>query len=129
VPARTNLVGHGQVGVQIGVSGAAVAVREGRRDHTVGVELGHSLGTHAGERHVVFDVFEGVGDGLIMNIFKGFRAKPLGLDFYIGLPTSIDRNRVAYLHAWSQALLHLNTMPPRFVAGMLNPFGLTSGPL
>jgi hypothetical protein len=59
--------------VQIGVSGAAVAVREGRRDHTVGVELGHSLGTHAGERHVVFDVFEGVGDGLIMNIFKGFR--------------------------------------------------------
>jgi CubicO group peptidase (beta-lactamase class C family) len=55
-------------------------------------------------------------------------AKPLGLDFYIGLPTSIDRNRVAYLHAWSpaQALLHLNTMPPRFVAGMLNPFGLTA---
>ena len=61
------------MGVQIGLSRAAVAVREGRRDHTVGVELGHSLGTHAGEHHVVFDVFEGVGDGLIMNIFKGFR--------------------------------------------------------
>jgi integrase len=61
------------VGVQIGVSRAAVAVREGRRDHTVSVELGHSLGTYAGERHVVLDVVEGVGDGLIMNIFKGFR--------------------------------------------------------
>jgi CubicO group peptidase (beta-lactamase class C family) len=55
-------------------------------------------------------------------------AKPLGLDFYIGLPVSIDRNRVAHLHAWSQAkaLLHLNTLPPRLVAAVFNPFGLTA---
>lgn len=56
-------------------------------------------------------------------------AEPLGLDFYIGLPGSVDRNRVAHLHAWHQAraLLHLNTMPPRLVAaGLLNPFGLTA---
>ena len=55
-------------------------------------------------------------------------AKPLGLEFYIGLPASIDRDRVAYLHAFSRAelLLHLNTMPPRLVAAMLNPFGLTA---
>ena len=55
-------------------------------------------------------------------------AKPLGLDFYIGLPASVERNRVAHLHAYPQAkmLLHLNTMPPRFVAALFNPFGLTA---
>jgi CubicO group peptidase (beta-lactamase class C family) len=55
-------------------------------------------------------------------------AEPLGLDFYIGLPASVDRNRVARLHGWPQAmaLLHLNTMPPRFVAALFNPFGLTA---
>jgi CubicO group peptidase (beta-lactamase class C family) len=55
-------------------------------------------------------------------------AKPLGLDFYIGLPASVDRNRVAHLHGWStpQLLLHLNTMPPRFVAALLNPFSPTA---
>jgi CubicO group peptidase (beta-lactamase class C family) len=55
-------------------------------------------------------------------------AKPLGLDFYIGLPASVDRDRVAHLHAWSQAkmLLHLNTLPPRLVAATFNPFGLTA---
>jgi CubicO group peptidase (beta-lactamase class C family) len=55
-------------------------------------------------------------------------AKPLGLDFYIGLPDSVDRNRVAYLHAFArdELLRHLNTIPPRFVAAMLNPFSLTA---
>ena len=55
-------------------------------------------------------------------------AKPLGLEFYIGLPASVDRDRVAYLHGYSRAelLLHLNTMPPRFVAALLNPRGLTA---
>ena len=55
-------------------------------------------------------------------------AEPLGLDFYIGLPASVNRDRVAHLHAWSPAelLLHLNTMPPRFVAAVLNPFSLTA---
>jgi CubicO group peptidase (beta-lactamase class C family) len=55
-------------------------------------------------------------------------AKPLGLEFYIGLPASVDRDRVARLHGWSraEALLHLNVMPPRFVAALLNPFSLTA---
>ena len=55
-------------------------------------------------------------------------AKPLGLDFYIGLPTSVDRERVAHLHVYSRAqlLLHLHTMPPRFVAAMLKPRSLTA---
>jgi CubicO group peptidase (beta-lactamase class C family) len=54
-------------------------------------------------------------------------ATPLNLDFYIGLPASVDRSRVAHLHTWSraEALLHLNTMPPGFVVGLLNPFSLT----
>lgn len=55
-------------------------------------------------------------------------AQPLGLEFYIGLPASVDRDRVAHLHGYSRAemLLHLNTMPLRFVAALLNPFGLTA---
>ena len=54
-------------------------------------------------------------------------ATPLGLDFYIGLPASVDRSRVAHLHGWStpEALLHLNTMPAGLVLGLLNPFSLT----
>ncbi|OBI42930.1 EstA family serine hydrolase [Mycobacterium kyorinense] len=53
---------------------------------------------------------------------------PLGLDLHIGLPASVDRDRVAHLHGWrrSEALLHVNTMPPRVALGLLNPFGLTS---
>ncbi|MFF0637658.1 serine hydrolase domain-containing protein [Nocardia sp. NPDC004151] len=55
-------------------------------------------------------------------------AAPLGLDFHIGLPDSVDRDRVARLHAWSryEAMLHLNTMPPRFVLGLLNPRSLAA---
>src|ERR1700733_13628617 len=54
-------------------------------------------------------------------------ATPLGLDLYIGLPASVDRDRVAHLHAWprAEALLHLNAMPPRLALALLNPFGLT----
>jgi CubicO group peptidase (beta-lactamase class C family) len=54
-------------------------------------------------------------------------ATPLALDFYIGLPASVDRSRIAHLHGWTraEALLHLNTMPPGFVVGLLNPLSLT----
>ena len=55
-------------------------------------------------------------------------AEPLGLDFYIGLPASVDRDRVAHLHAWSvpQMLFHLHTLPPRFALAMMNPRSLTA---
>lgn len=55
-------------------------------------------------------------------------AGPLGLDFHIGLPLSIDRDRIARMHAWSRGepLLHLNTMPARFVLGLLRPRSLTA---
>ena len=55
-------------------------------------------------------------------------AGPLDLDFYIGLPASVDRNRVAQLAAFSRSelVLHLNTMPPLFAAAMFNPFSLAA---
>lgn len=53
-------------------------------------------------------------------------ARPLGLNLFIGLPDSVDRDRVAHLHHWSRAesLLHLNVMPPALVAASFNPLGL-----
>jgi CubicO group peptidase (beta-lactamase class C family) len=55
-------------------------------------------------------------------------AGPLGLDFHIGLPVSVDRNRVALLRAGtkSEFILHLNTMPPLFVAALMNPRSLAA---
>jgi CubicO group peptidase (beta-lactamase class C family) len=54
-------------------------------------------------------------------------AGPLDLDFYIGLPLSVDRTRVAHLVPISRAemLLHLHTMPPLFVAALFNSRSLT----
>lgn len=53
-------------------------------------------------------------------------AMPLGLDFCIGLPKSVSRQRVALLHHWKRAegLLHLKAMPMRLVAASFNPVGL-----
>ena len=55
-------------------------------------------------------------------------ATPLGLDFHIGLPDSVDRDRVAHLHAFSaaQMLFHLHSLPPGFVLAMMNPGSLTA---
>ena len=55
-------------------------------------------------------------------------AAPLDLDFYIGLPASVDRNRVALLHplAKRDAVLNLHTVPPRTAAAFVNPFGLVA---
>jgi CubicO group peptidase (beta-lactamase class C family) len=55
-------------------------------------------------------------------------AAPLQSNLYIGLPESVDRNRVAHIHNWVRAetLLHLRVMPPGFVAASLNPVGLTA---
>jgi CubicO group peptidase (beta-lactamase class C family) len=54
-------------------------------------------------------------------------AAPLGLDLYIGLPASVNRDLIAHLHGWprAKALLHLNAMPPRLALALLNPRGLT----
>ncbi|WP_118914976.1 serine hydrolase domain-containing protein [Mycobacterium shigaense] len=55
-------------------------------------------------------------------------ARPLGLDFHIGLPDSVDRDRVAHLDGWSlpQLLFHLNTMPRGLALALFNPFDLAA---
>lgn len=55
-------------------------------------------------------------------------AAPLDAEFYIGLPDTVDPGRLAFIHGYKPAemLLHLNEMPPRFVAGFLNPRSITS---
>ena len=64
----------------------------------------------------------------LVQFFAAEIAKPLGLDFYIGLPVSVDRGRVAYLHAWPVAklLLHLNMFPPRTFSGTAQSVQLDS---
>ncbi len=52
-------------------------------------------------------------------------AQPLGLDFYIGLPTAVNRDRVAYLHPFSRSKLLLH-VPPAVVVASVNPFSLTA---
>jgi CubicO group peptidase (beta-lactamase class C family) len=55
-------------------------------------------------------------------------AAPLELEFYIGLPESVDRNRIARMHGFSrwEMLGHLREFPPQFVLGMMNPRSLTA---
>jgi CubicO group peptidase (beta-lactamase class C family) len=55
-------------------------------------------------------------------------AGPLQLDFYIGLPASVDRDRVAHLHAFSksQMMLHLTSLPLRLVGAVMNPYSMAA---
>ena len=55
-------------------------------------------------------------------------AAPLNIEFYIGLPESVDAGRLAFFHGYKlpETLLHLHQMPPRFVAGFLNPRSVTA---
>jgi CubicO group peptidase (beta-lactamase class C family) len=55
-------------------------------------------------------------------------ARPLDAEFYLGLPDSVDRSRIARIDGWSPLLLpfHLRTLPWRMVLGMMLPWTLTS---
>src|ERR1044072_8280288 len=55
-------------------------------------------------------------------------ARPLGLDFHIGLPDWIDRDRVAHLHVPSPiaTLMHLHVLPPKLAAAWFIPMTLTA---
>ncbi len=55
-------------------------------------------------------------------------AQPLGLEFYIGLPSTVPESRVAEIKAFRpvRMLLHLNTMPAGMVLALMNPRSLTS---
>lgn len=53
---------------------------------------------------------------------------PMGLDVHIGLPATVDRDRVAHVHNWKrpESLLHVHEMPLGFLGAALNPVGLTA---
>ena len=55
-------------------------------------------------------------------------AQPLGLEFYIGLPSTVPASRIAEIKAYRPArmLLHMNTMPAGMVLALMNPRSLTS---
>src|SRR6185369_1310477 len=55
-------------------------------------------------------------------------AAPLGIEFYIGLPDTVDPERVAFIHGYKPAelMLHMGTMPRKFVMGFLNPRSVTA---
>ena len=55
-------------------------------------------------------------------------AGPLGIEFYIGLPDAVDHERVAFIHGYKPAelMLHMGTMPRKFVLGFLNPRSVTA---
>ncbi len=60
--------------------------------------------------------------------FQDEIARPLELDFYIGLPEGFPRKRLAKIKgnkAW-QTLFHLNKLPWGFVKSFLNPKSLTA---
>jgi CubicO group peptidase (beta-lactamase class C family) len=92
-----------------------------------------------GERHGYHGISLGWYEGeLLRRVDPGHRslgqffhdevAAPLGLDFHIGLPASVPAARVATIKGFHplQMLLHLHTMPPRFVLAYLNPRSLTA---
>jgi CubicO group peptidase (beta-lactamase class C family) len=64
----------------------------------------------------------------IARFFDQEIARPLDLDFYIGLPSHVGRDRVAHLGAPTKAdaLRGVLKMPPRQVFALINPFGLSS---
>lgn len=55
-------------------------------------------------------------------------AAPLDLDLFIGVPASVDRERIARLKALSRLdlLFHMNTMPPMFALAMMNKASLVA---
>src|SRR5262245_48131615 len=54
-------------------------------------------------------------------------AQPLEAEFYIGLPDTVDSDRVAHIHGYkpSEMIRHINVMPLRFVLGYSNPRSIT----
>lgn len=61
------------------------------------------------------------------HFFQEEIAKPLGLEFYIGLPAEVPDSRIAAIEGIRplELLLRFNEMPGRFVLAFLNPRSLT----
>jgi hypothetical protein len=65
-----HLVGNRDVGVQVGVSGAAVAVGESRRNQSTHVDLPDAVGAGTAEQCVLFDEGQRVVDGSPVGLFN-----------------------------------------------------------
>jgi CubicO group peptidase (beta-lactamase class C family) len=61
-------------------------------------------------------------------LFADEVADRLDAEFYIGVPDAVPDDRIATIHAFKppEMLLHLNKMPIRLLASMLNPRGTLS---
>jgi len=59
----------------------------------------------------------------IGNFFQDEIAKPLGIDFHIGLPSSMPAERLAKIQGFRRIdlLFHLRSLPPRFALAMMSP--------
>ncbi|MCX4428998.1 serine hydrolase domain-containing protein [Streptomyces mirabilis] len=55
-------------------------------------------------------------------------AAPLDVEFHMGLPRTVDRDRIAHIHGFTvpEMLLHMHEMPMPFVLASSNPRSLTA---
>jgi CubicO group peptidase (beta-lactamase class C family) len=92
-----------------------------------------------GTRHGYHDISLGWYEGELIRrvdpqhrslgrFFREEIAEPLGLEFYIGLPSTVPNSRIAAIKAFRpvRMLLHMNTMPVGMVLALMNPRSLTS---
>jgi CubicO group peptidase (beta-lactamase class C family) len=64
----------------------------------------------------------------IGKFFRDEVADPLGIEFHIGLPASVPSSRVARIKGYDklEPLLHVHTLPRRFLLSLANPRSLAS---
>ena len=55
-------------------------------------------------------------------------AAKLGAEFYIGVPDSLEADRIAFIHGFKPAemMLHMGSMPWKFVTNFMNPRSVTA---
>ena len=105
----------------------ADAIAQQRPAWTPGTRHGYhaiSLGWYEGELMRRVDP----ANRSIGQFFAEEIAAPLDLEFHIGLPSSVDVERIAHLHGYrkSEMLLHMHELPRQFVFAMLNPRSVTA---
>jgi CubicO group peptidase (beta-lactamase class C family) len=91
-------------------------------------------GTRHGYHHLSLGLYEGElirrtdpHHRSLGRFFQEEIATPLGLVFYIGLPSEVPNSKVATIEGFTalQMLMHINTMPVGMVLGYMNPRSLT----
>ena len=76
--AGLDLVGHGDVRVQVGVAGAGIAVGEGGADQPAGLDLADALRAFTSKDGLVLQVVEGVVDRALVGTFDRGRDRLRG---------------------------------------------------